>query len=311
MAPLDKALESAPVPMPARPNFDLLDAQRNATDRPQGKSTVEPSELYFDNMDSLRDLLITDTNGKLCATLPTSGEIPVLEGGGDPLGCNYNDAQHDPLTYQIYSDHKDQTVKVSGDYDQDHVVDGSGVMIGKVGDQCQILTALHVIEDDTTQQSLPNLSLMTTDGSQFPVQSVNIDRPHELAVVSVDMGASADALCQPVTIAKDSQLSPWDGAYSLGYPGASTNVYASPSKYLATRKLSDTRGEISFPSDYWPGEDPERPVLEFEGLALPGDSGGPTFNKDGELIGVVDESTSNYTIWSTPITEETIDGLMK
>lgn len=297
--------------MPARPNFDLLEMQKSAPDRPQDKSAVEPSVIYFDNMKSLQDLLVTDTNGALCANLPTGTQIPSLEGGGDHKGCNYTDAEHDPLTYEIYKDHKDQTVKLYGDAPNNELYEGSGVMVGKNGDQCQILTALHVIEGDTIGESLPNLHLATTDGSQFPAQIANIDRPHELAVVSVNMGTSADALCQPVTIAKDSTLSPFDDAISLGYPNASISVYASPSVSLGTRKLRDTHGETSSPSDYWTGEDPERPVLELEGLALHGDSGGPTFNKDGNLIGVVDESTSNYTIWSTPVTTEMIDDLMR
>ncbi len=88
-------------------------------------------------------------------------------------------------------------------------------------------------------------------------------------------------------------------------------VYASPSVSLATRKLSETRGATSSLSDYWPGEDPQRPVLEQQGLALHGQSGGPTFNKDGNLIGVVDESTSKHTIWSTPVTAEMIDDLKR
>lgn len=311
MPPLDQYVETAPVPMPGRPNFDLLEQQRSAPDRPQGKATIEPSELYFDDMESLRDLLITDTKGALCENLPVAGQIPVLEGGGDPLGCNYTDEQHDSLTYQIYDDHKDQTVKFYGDGlpGTGTKVQGSGVMVGKDGNDCQILTALHVIENGAAGQSYPNMLLITTDGTQFPVQTVDADRPHELAVVTVDMGESADALCKPVTVAEDSQLAPWDDAISLGYPGSSTSLYASPGQFLATRKRSEIGAQTVALSDFFPGEDTERPLIELKGLALPGDSGGPTFNTNGELIGVVDRSTLNYTFWSTPVTEEMIDGM--
>ncbi len=92
--------------------------------------------------------------GAVCAAQPAAGQIPALREGADPKGCNYTDSKQDPLALDVYNEHKNQTVKFYGDGPGKLLYEGSGVMVGKSGDQCKILTALHVIESDTPGEKI-------------------------------------------------------------------------------------------------------------------------------------------------------------
>lgn len=132
---------------------------------------------------------------------------------------------------------------------------GTGFFISSSGD---ILTNAHVVEDET------EIEVVLHNGDRHYGEVVEENPDYDLALVSIDAEDTP-----PVDIAPmdDVQVGDWVGSVGHGLGAIWTF----------------TTGMIT---NIYPYED-ERPVFQTQLPVNPGNSGGPVFNHDGEVIGLV------------------------
>jgi S1-C subfamily serine protease len=139
----------------------------------------------------------------------------------------------------------------------DGVVFGSGFAI----DARTIVTNRHVVEFGS------RIEVDTWDGQSLPVASVEQAVGADLALVHLAQDAPAFA---PKMAAGDPK--PGTQLFLLGYPGG--------------KVARASKGRVvSYPTD--PRYDELGKVMELTGHAIGGNSGGPVFDKDGRIVGVV------------------------
>jgi tetratricopeptide (TPR) repeat protein len=150
---------------------------------------------------------------------------------------------------------------------QDPKFAGSGVIIKREGQTYTVLTAQHVLDSSN------NFRVMAADEKQYPVIQGSIRK-----FPGVDLALIQFTSTESYSIAKmgNSDKSPLGTAsFVAGFP-ATTEVRSEPSFYF-------TSGEISANAN--------RPLKDGYAIAysnptLPGMSGGPVLNEQGELIGI-------------------------
>jgi 2-alkenal reductase len=150
---------------------------------------------------------------------------------------------------------------------------GSGFVYDNQG---RIITNNHVVQD------ADELRVTFRDGTTVPAQLLGRDEPNDLAVIQVDPNARVGGggpvrdLLQPVTLGHIDQVVIGAPAIAIGSPlGLQQTV---------------TEGIVS--ALRLPGEDPSQALpllggaIQTDAAINRGNSGGPLFNADGELIGV-------------------------
>jgi tetratricopeptide (TPR) repeat protein len=150
---------------------------------------------------------------------------------------------------------------------QNPTISGSGVIIKREGQTYTVLTAQHVVRSPT------NFKLRTPEGKQYPVIQGSIK-----AFPDVDLALIQFTSAEVYSIAKmgNSDQNPLGTAsFVAGFPGT-TVVRSEPTFYF-------TSGEIAANAN--------RPLKDGYAIAynnptLPGMSGGPVLNEQGELIGI-------------------------
>jgi tetratricopeptide (TPR) repeat protein len=150
---------------------------------------------------------------------------------------------------------------------QNPKISGSGVIIKREGQTYTVLTAQHVVQSPT------NFQVRTPDGKQHPIVQGSIK-----AFPDVDLALIRFTSSEAYSIAKmgNSDQSPLGTAsFVAGFPGT-TVVRSEPTFYF-------TSGEIAANAN--------RPLKDGYAIAynnptLPGMSGGPVLNEQGELIGI-------------------------
>jgi tetratricopeptide (TPR) repeat protein len=144
---------------------------------------------------------------------------------------------------------------------------GSGVIIKREGQTYTVLTAQHVVQSSST------LKVMTSDEKQHSVIQGSIQKFPDVDLALIQFTSTG-----AYSIAKmgDSDKSPLGTAsFVAGFPGT-TAVRSEPTFYF-------TSGEIAANAN--------RPLKDGYAIAynnptLPGMSGGPVLNENGELIGI-------------------------
>jgi tetratricopeptide (TPR) repeat protein len=150
---------------------------------------------------------------------------------------------------------------------QNPKISGSGVIIKREGQTYTVLTAQHVVQSPT------NFKVMTPDGKQHLVIQGSIK-----AFPEIDLALIQFASTEAYSIAKmgnSDQSSLGTASFVAGFPGT-TVVRSEPTFYF-------TSGEIAANAN--------RPLKDGYAIAynnptLPGMSGGPVLNENGELIGI-------------------------
>jgi serine protease Do len=134
---------------------------------------------------------------------------------------------------------------------------GSGFIVDPDG---VVLTNAHVV------QGASEVRVKLTDGREFPAKVVGVDRPTDVAVLRIDAkGLPAVRLGDPAR----TQVGEW--VLAIGAPFGFEN--------------SATAGIVSAKARSLPDEG-YVPFLQTDVAVNPGNSGGPLFNADGEVIGI-------------------------
>lgn len=303
------------------PNFDVLETQKQLrAEKGPRRPVSEPKDFTYGSIEDLIGPPITDRKNKVCPVAATPGQIPILRPGVPSEGCEYTDAKKDPLAASIYKQHKSQTVivNVSGESGPRK---GSGVMVDKDKSTCTILTDVHVTNGLKVEKTIPGMTITTSSGETFPATLRKADAKNDLSLVTVQTGEDTDRVCQPVKISKDGRLTgPGQPLITLGSPEGSTSVYASPGVSKGQNQLIYEFGSatsmpdhpyVSRFSEVVRGEDTGRLVIQTDAQIYGGNSGGPMFNKAGELVGVASRSKEGVFALTTPVTAATLKELKK
>ena len=137
--------------------------------------------------------------------------------------------------------------------------EGSGFIVSADG---FVLTNAHVVADAS------DVTVKTTDRREYTAKVVGVDRATDVAVLKID----AKNL-PTVRIGDPSKLRPGEWVIAIGSPFGFEN--------------SVTAGIVSATSRSMPGGDSNyAPFIQTDVAVNPGNSGGPLFNLNGEVIGI-------------------------
>lgn len=136
---------------------------------------------------------------------------------------------------------------------------GSGFIISPDG---YIMTNAHVV-DDAAQ-----VTVRLTDRREFTAKVVGADKRSDVAVLKIDVKG-----LPTVRIGDPSKLRPGEWVVAIGSPFGFEN--------------SVTAGIVSAKARSLPGEEGNYvPFIQTDVAVNPGNSGGPLFNLDGEVVGI-------------------------
>ena len=144
---------------------------------------------------------------------------------------------------------------------------GSGIIMTDDG---FIATNYHVIEN------AKDINVILYDGTTVPAEYIDGDELNDIAIIKIDKKG-----LKPATIGNSSAVSVGDQVmaigtpYSIQYRGTMTSGYISAlnRKYAAKNDNGTVNKVIT--------------LLQTDTSVNPGNSGGPLFNMDGEVIGIV------------------------
>ncbi|MDR0325435.1 MAG: trypsin-like peptidase domain-containing protein [Oscillospiraceae bacterium] len=141
---------------------------------------------------------------------------------------------------------------------------GSGFILTADG---YILTNHHVVEAAT------NITVMLYDGTEYPAEVVGGDAITDVAVLKIKASGLS-----PVRLGNSDNITVGDLVVAIGNP-------------LGELANSLTVGYISAKVRYVYIDNVPRVMLQTDASVSPGNSGGPLFNTQGEVIGVVSAKT--------------------
>jgi len=136
--------------------------------------------------------------------------------------------------------------------------EGSGFIVSADG---YILTNAHVVAD------ADEVTVRMTDRREYPAKVVGIDKRSDVAVIKIE-GKNLPV----VKIGDPSKLRPGEWVLAIGSPFSFEN--------------SVTAGIVSATGRSMPGEDGLVPFIQTDVAVNPGNSGGPLFNLNGEVVGI-------------------------
>jgi len=136
--------------------------------------------------------------------------------------------------------------------------EGSGFIVSADG---YILTNAHVVS------GADEVTVRMTDRREYAAKVVGIDRRTDVAVLKID-GKNLPV----VRIGDPARLRPGEWVLAIGSPFSFEN--------------SVTAGIVSATGRSMPGEDGLVPFIQTDVAVNPGNSGGPLFNLNGEVVGI-------------------------
>ncbi|MBR1456881.1 MAG: trypsin-like peptidase domain-containing protein [Oscillospiraceae bacterium] len=144
-------------------------------------------------------------------------------------------------------------------------VSGSGFIISANG---YILTNYHVIE--YAYEDKLDITVMTHDGTKYLASIVGVEQSNDVAVLKID----ADNL-KAVTFGNSDAISVGETVYAVGNP-------------LGELEFSMSTGHVSALDRVISTEESESiNMFQVDAAVNPGNSGGPLYNAQGQVIGIV------------------------
>jgi serine protease Do len=147
--------------------------------------------------------------------------------------------------------------------------EGSGFIVSGDG---YILTNAHVVAD------ADEVTVRMTDRREYSAKVVGLDRRSDVAVLKIE-GKNLPV----VRIGDPSKLRPGEWVLAIGSPFTFENTV--------------TAGIVSATGRSMPGEDGLVPFIQTDVAVNPGNSGGPLFNLNGEVVGINSQIYSRSGGW--------------
>jgi serine protease Do len=147
--------------------------------------------------------------------------------------------------------------------------EGSGFIVSGDG---YILTNAHVVAD------ADEVTVRMTDRREYTAKVVGIDKRSDVAVLKIE-GKNLPV----VRIGDPSKLRPGEWVLAIGSPFTFENTV--------------TAGIVSATGRSMPGEDGLVPFIQTDVAVNPGNSGGPLFNLNGEVVGINSQIYSRSGGW--------------
>lgn len=161
-------------------------------------------------------------------------------------------------------------------------VSGTGFFISTDG---YILTNYHVIEDAYSSKS--KITVLTYDGTSYTATVAGVESSNDLAVLKIDAtGTNA------VTFGDSSTMSVGDTVYAVGNPMGELQFTMTSGMVSALDRAVTT-------SEYTTAIN----MFQFDAAINEGNSGGPVYNANGQVIGV---ATAKY---SSSSSSSSVEGL--
>lgn len=228
-------------------------------------------------------------------------QIPVLKPGEKFAEPNEPQPEIDPQTTKLYLDSLPKTVQIRADNST-----GSGFFMDKDG---KIGTAAHVVLGTREQFAI------TSDGTKYKLEIEKLDDINDIAILK-PLGYKPGSY--PVAeMGESSTLNKGTGIFPMGHPQGRRPAYISPGEFTAGTKNSDlllsfhemTKEELAerIEETTTPKETPfmesalGRDLLNGKVHIRPGDSGGPSFDANGKVIGINDMITSFENGYFVPV----------
>lgn len=195
------------------------------------------------------DGTITTLNGKIDSSLNAlSGQISNIT-----PGINEN---------KIYTTVSPSIVQITdGTYTY-----GAGFIYDSRG---YIVTAAHVID------GLKNISVILSDGTVSPATVVGNALHSDVALLKITTTTSLT----PVKMAADNSVNVGDTVLAVGHPFDLTNSLSS-GVVSQLQRMVNIGGDTT---EHWLAD-----LIQFDAASNPGNSGGPLFDKNGNVVGMVD-----------------------
>lgn len=144
---------------------------------------------------------------------------------------------------------------------------GSGVLIHQDRDRYTLLTAAHVVATED------NYLIKTPDGKQYPITNQNILRLNGVDLALVTFNSSK--AYPTVEIGDSTLIDQGDQSYIAGFPMATTAIDSQVYSFSEGKVITNSQTLLA-----------DGYSLIYSNQTLPGMSGGPVLDENGQLIGI-------------------------
>ena len=199
----------------------------------------------------------------------TSGEKPISSSGDTKTVSNAKGTVND-----IYELGCEQTVGITTEVtytnffgqSSSSAVSGSGFV---VTDDGYIMTNYHVIED--AYKSNLAVKVMFKDGASYDATIVGTEEENDIAVLKIDASG-----LKPVSVGDSDSILVGDEVYAIGNPLGELDFTMTSGRISALDRSITTSSNV-----------PAVNMFQFDAPVNSGNSGGPVYNTNGQVIGVV------------------------
>lgn len=163
-------------------------------------------------------------------------------------------------------------------------------------EQCTVATSLHAIIPDS-RAPLASIEVTGADGKKYPAHFAEVDRPHDLALLTLDGVSKTDSVCKHLPLADDlNNLKAGDSVTRL-----TRSRWGDASQNVGSFSFSAKRDDIELVK--LEGEDFNRSVMVFDlynnrGVDL---GGSPILNSEGKVIAIHGGGLDGKTSVATPV----------